>query len=188
MKIPFGLADITIGTGETAIKFDGENLFQADAAEISIEPILEAVNVADFGDTDYDDFINGYSGEITIVAAQHTLELMTVSMAYANKIMSADNATQVGLTDSRIGTSMRERGLPMTIHPREMEDDTSLDFHLYKVASVGEYSRSYANEQGNNELTFKMYPRDGAKANSGSNFYYVGDVDPNAPAPTEPTA
>jgi hypothetical protein len=181
MKIPFGLADYTIGEGAEAITFDGKANFQADGGEISIEPILEAVTVADFGESDYDDFINGYTGEVTIVGAEHTLKLMETAMAYADRIVNtATPAVTVGLTDSKIGTSMRAKGKKMIIHPRDMGTDKSLDITLYKVASVGEYSRAFANEQGQNELTFKMYPRDGADASKGGNFFYVGTKDPNA--------
>lgn len=181
MRIPFGLADYTIGEGVDAIKFDGVTNFQADGGEVTIEPILQAVNVADFGASDYDDFVNGYTGTVTIVGAEHSLRLMEVAMASADKIVDTEvPARTVGLTDSRTGTSMRERGTMIRIHPREMGADASLDIVLYKVASVGAYTRSFANEQGRNELSFKMYPRDGAVAAEGSNFYYVGAKDPNA--------
>lgn len=180
MKIPFGLADYTIGDGANAIKFDGKTNFQADGGEITIEPILEAANVADFGGSDYDDFVNGYTGEFKIVGAEHNLKMMETAMAYADKIVTtgATPAT-VGLTDSKIGTSMRERGVPLRIHPREMGTDPSMDIVIYKVASVGTYGRTFANEQGKNELTYKMYPRDGADASKGSNYFYVGSKDPN---------
>jgi hypothetical protein len=182
MKIPFGLADFTIGEGATAIKFDGLENFQADGGEVSIEPILQAVNVADFGASDYDDFVNGFTGTVTIVGAEHSLKLMETAMAYADKIVDAGTpAVTKGLTDSKIGTSMRSRGTKMTIHPREMGADKSNDIVLYKVASVGAYTRSYANEQGRNELSFKMYPKDGASAAKSGNFFYVGATDPNLP-------
>ena len=181
MKIPFGLADFTLGDGANAIKFDGKTNFQAEGGEISIEPILEAAKIADFGDSDYDDLVNGYNGEVKIVGAEHSLKLMETAMAYADKIVNTANpATVVGLTDSKIGTSMRARGVSLRIHPREMGSDNSLDIVIYKVASVGTYGRTFANEQGKNELTFKMYPRDGADASKGSNYYYVGPKDPNA--------
>lgn len=178
MKIPFGLADFIIGEGADVIKFDGIENFQADGGEISIEPILETVNVADFGGSDYDDFINGFTGEVTIVGAEHSLKLIDLAMAYSDKIMQT--TTHVGNTDAKVGTSMRSKGKKMVIHPRDMGSDPSLDINLYKVASVGAYGRSFANEQGQNELTFKMYPRDGADASKGSNFYYIGATDPNA--------
>lgn len=183
MKIPFGLADYIIGEGANAIKFDGKENFQGDGGEVSIEPILEAVNVADFGATDYDDYLNGYTGTVTIVGAEHSLKLMETAMAFANPIVNTTNpATTVGLTDAAIGKSMREKGSQMRIHPREMGADASLDIVLYKVASVGTYTRSFANEQGKNELEFKMYPRDDADASKGSNFFYVGTKDPNGTA------
>jgi hypothetical protein len=181
MKIPFGLADFTIGEGAEIIKFDGKENFQADGGEISIEPILEAVNVADFGASDYDDFVNGYTGEITIVGAEHNLKLIELAMAYSDKVMSTGaSPAMIGLTDAKVGTSMRAKGKKMVIHPRDMGTDVSLDINLYKVASVGAYGRTFANEQGQNELTFKMYPRDGADASKGANFYYIGNTDPNA--------
>ncbi len=183
MKIPFGLADFTIGDGANAIKFDGKTNFQADGGEVTIEPILEAATIADFGSGDYDDLVNGYTGEVKIVAAEHTLKLLETAMAYADKIVNTGATPSVtGLTDAKIGTSMRERGVQIRIHPREMGTDTTLDIVLYKVASVGAWNRSFANEQGKNELTYKMYPRDGADASKGSNYFYIGSKDPNAAA------
>jgi hypothetical protein len=143
-------------------------------------PILQTVKVADFGDSDYDDYINGFTGEVKIVGAEHTLKLIETAMAFADTIVdTAVPPAVVGLTDAKIGTSMRAKGQPMKIHPREMGVDPSLDINLYLVASVGAYTRSFGNEQGKNELTFKMYPREGADASKGSNFYYVGNTDPN---------
>jgi hypothetical protein len=182
MKIPFGLADFTIGEGATAVKFDGAENFQADGGEVSIEPILEEATIADFGESVYDDLINGFEGEVTIVGAEHTLKLMELAMGFSDAIVDTAVPTNtIGLTDAKVGTSMRARGKLLRIHPRDMGADDSLDIVLYKVASVGAYGREYANEQGRNELTFKMYPRDGADASKGSNFFYVGSTDPNTP-------
>jgi hypothetical protein len=120
MKIPFGLADYTIGEGENAIKFDGAENFQADGGEVTLEPILVAMNVADFGASDYDDYVNGYTGQVTIVGAEHSLKLMETAMAYADKIVDAGTpAVTKGLTDSKHGTSMRSRGTRILIHPRD---------------------------------------------------------------------
>lgn len=177
--IPFGLADITIGTGEDAIKFDGKTYLQADGGEISIEPELEDITMPDFGNTPYDQVIVGYNGSLTIVAGNRDLKVLALAMAYTEKITDATGGETVGLMDAKIGTSMRSKGKPVKIHPRGMGSDPSNDINIYNMAGVSEFNEGYANEQGQNEIELVMYPRNGADANKPGNFFYIGDVDPN---------
>jgi hypothetical protein len=183
--IPFGLADITIGDPsdtENVVKFDGKTYLQADGGEINIEPELEDITIPDFGNTPYDQVIVGYNGELTIVAGNRDLKVLALAMAYTESITDATAGDQVGLMDAKIGTSMRSKGKPVKIHPRGMGTDATNDINIYNMAGVSEFNESYSNEQGQNEITLVMYPRDGADANLPGNFFYVGDVDPNAPA------
>ncbi|MFC0188489.1 hypothetical protein ACFFJY_09340 [Fictibacillus aquaticus] len=182
-KIPFGLADITIGEGADIIKFDGKENLQAEGGEVSISPILEEMKIADFGDSTYDEYVNGYEGEVKIIAAKPTIKLMQLAMSYADAITDTTTSEVVGLMDSKIGTSMRDRAKKITIHPRVMGTDKSLDINLYKMAAVGELTRAYENAQGNLEITLKLYPRDGFDANKPGNFFYIGPKDPNVVTP-----
>lgn len=177
--IPFGLADITIGTGVDAIKFDGKNYLQADGGEVSIEPELEDIVIPDFGTTPYDQVIVGYNGTLTIVAGNRDLKVLALAMAYTEQIASAEGGTPVGLMDAKIGTSMRAKGKPVKIHPRGMGMDASNDINIYNMAGVSEFNEGYANEQGQNEMELRMFPRNGADANKPGNFFYIGDTDPN---------
>lgn len=183
--IPFGLADITVGEGVDAIKFDSKTYLQADGGEISIEPELEDITIPDFGNTPYDQILVGFNGELTIVAGNRDLKVLALAMGYTEAITdAAAPATTIGLMDAKIGTSMRSKAKRVKIHPRGMVDsngapDPSNDINIYKMAGVSEFNESYANEQGQNEITLVMYPRDGADANKPGNFFYIGDTDPN---------
>jgi len=182
VNIPFGLATITVGAPNDPDKvvFDGVNYFQAEGGELNIEPELEPIELQDFGATPYDERINGYTCELTIVVGQNDLELMRKLFAYHSEIVDEGTGQVIGLTDEKIGASMRDKAVPVTIHPREMGSDTSLDIHIYKMSGVGAFNRTYENAQGSYEVTLRAYPRDGADPTKPGNFYYIGDTDPNA--------
>ncbi|MFA2556192.1 hypothetical protein AB1I77_25695 [Bacillus paranthracis] len=178
--IPFGLATITVGEGAEAIVFDGKNYFQADGGEINISPILGEIKIQDFGDSVYDDIFMGLEGELTIVAGNRDLKVLSLAMGYTENITATSGGAAVGIMDAKIGTSMRSKAKKVTIHPRGMGADKSNDISIYKMAGVSEFNEAYANEQGKNEIKLKMYPRDGADADKPANFFYVGEKDPNA--------
>ena len=178
-RIPFGLADFIVGEGENEVRFDGADEFQFEGGELTFTPILQDINVADFGESIYDQRITGYEGSVTISAAQQTLENLKLAMSYTEEITDSTSGEVTGLMDARIGTSMRKKAQKIRIHPRSMGDDNSLDIVVYKMGSNGEFTRSYANEQGNVPMAFTMYPRDGMNASKPGNFFYVGGTDPN---------
>ncbi|MBP3950340.1 hypothetical protein [Bacillus suaedae] len=179
LQIPFGLADITVGEGADAIKFDGKTDFQADGGELTLTPIFQDINIADFGETVYDRRITGHEGTLTIVAAEDKVNILQLALSSAEAITDSVSGDVTGLMDGKMGTSMRTRGKKVTIHPRVMGTETSADIVIYKMASDGDFTRSFANEQGNIEITMSMYPRDGMDASKPGNFYYIGGTDPN---------
>jgi hypothetical protein len=103
-------------------------------------------------------------------------------MNYAETITdTAQPANVVGLMDGKIGSSMRAKAKKVTIHPRQLPaSDKSMDITIYKAASIGGFTKSFANSQGNRTIELSMFPRDGFDANKPGNFYYVGPIDPNA--------
>lgn len=180
-NVPFGLADITIGEGAEAINFNGVDYLQAEGGELNLSPILEEIKMADFGDSVYDDILNGFEGTLTIVAGNRDLKILSLAMAYSDKVMDTVETDKIAsLHDAKHGTSMRGKAKKVKIHPRHMGTDTSHDINIYKMAGVSEFNQNYENAQGNNEIELKIYPRDGADPNSPGNFYYTGDTDPNA--------
>lgn len=181
-NIPFGLATVTVGDGVDAIKFDGVEYLQAEGGELNIEPELESIEFQDFGSSPYDERIMGYIGTLKIVMGQNDLKLFEKMYAFHSQIVDAVSSEVVGLTDEAIGASMREKAVPVTIHPREMGEDTSLDIHIYKMAGAGAFSRAYEISQGTYEVELKMYVRDGADPTKPGNFYYIGNTDPSVPA------
>lgn len=176
-NIPFGLATIEIGTGVDSLKLDGVNYFQAEGGELNIEPEFEDITFQDYGSSPYDRRVSGYTGELTVVVGQNDLKLMQKLFAYHSEIV--DQTKVVGVTDEKIGASMREKAVPVTIHPREMGSDNSLDIHIYKMAGTGAFNRTYETAQGNYEVTLSMFIRDGADPTKPGNFYYIGETDPN---------
>lgn len=179
-KIPFGLADITVGEGAEAIKFDGKEYLQAEGGQLTLEPILKEIQIADFGDSIYDELLDGFTGELTIVGAEEDLKILEMAMGYASPIADARTGDTVGLTDGRMGSSMRAKAKKVVIHPRIMGTDKSLDITIYKMGGVSAFNKEFGNEQGNRTITLKMYPRDGFDSNKVGNFFYVGETDPNA--------
>ncbi|AYP68831.1 hypothetical protein BpsM61_00057 [Bacillus phage vB_BpsM-61] len=178
-SIPFGVADVTIGEGPDALKFDGVEYFQAEGGELSIEPLLSEITFQDFGEGAYDDYINGFTPTLNLVVGQNDLKLMQKLFAYHSEIVT-EGGEVTGLTDERIGKSMRSKAVPVHIHPREMGNDHSLDIHIYKMSGVGAYNRTYESAQGTFPVELKGYPRDGADPSKPGNYYYIGETDPNA--------
>lgn len=179
-NIPFGLSDITVGEGVDAVSFNGVNFFQGDGGEVTLTPILEEIKLADLGDSVYDEIVIGHEGEVKIVAAQEDIRILEAALSFMDSITDSGTGNTVGLMDAKIGSSMRAKAKKVTIHPRKMGADKSLDITLYKMGGSGEYTRSYANEQGKIEATFKLYPRDNFDVSKPGNFYYIGATDPNA--------
>lgn len=182
IKIPFGLADITIGEGSDVIKFDGLDYFQADGGELTLTPVFQDITIADFGESVYDKILTGYNGTFTFVAAQNDIKTMQVAMSASEAITDTTSSAQVGLMDAKIGTSLRSKAKKVTIHPRIMGTDTSLDIVIYKMASDGDFTKSFANEQGNQSVSMSMFPRDGMDVSKPGNFFYIGSTDPNSAA------
>jgi hypothetical protein len=185
-KIPFGLADITIGDGgESPIVFDGVSYYQVEGGEVSLTPILEEVNLADYGGAVWDEILTGYEGEVTIAANDsRDLELLAVALSGVDTVTDTETGKVTHIMDAKIGTSLRDRAKTVRIHPRDMGTDQSLDIVIHKMGVASEFTQTYENSQGQMEITLKMYPKDGADPNQPNNFFYIGATNPTAP--TEP--
>ena len=177
-EIVYGLADITIGEGEDAIKFDGKDYLQAEGGEVSITPQFEDITVEDFGEVPIEKRLTGWEGELTVVAAQEDADILELALGATEKVEGETG----GSMDARIGTKLK--GRKVVIHPRMLPaEDKSQDITIYNMASTEGLTRSYANEQGNVSLTLSMMPRENFDASKPGNFYYRGAVDPNAETP-----
>lgn len=179
-KYSFGMADFIIDEGKpTEIRFDGKlcedgSYLQADGGEIELEPETEDIVLKDFSETNYDYVVTGWNGTVTIVASAYTLKLMSALLTGTYTGVNEDGKIK-WITDAPIGTSMRENGRTITIHPRQMGDDKSEDIFIYKAVNTSGYSREFNNEQGTHEMEFEILPKDCADANQGNNFYFIGE-------------
>lgn len=179
-KYDFGLATFIIDEGkETEIRFDGKlcedgSYLQADGGEISLEPETEDIVLKDFSETNYDYAITGWNGTVTIAASAYTLKLMSAVLS-GTYTGVAEDGTIKWITDAPIGTSLREQGRTITIHPRQMGDDKTEDIHIYKAVNTSGYSRTFDNEQASHEMEFEILPKDCADANVGNNFFFIGE-------------
>ncbi|GAB3065223.1 hypothetical protein ACFOU0_12170 [Salinicoccus sesuvii] len=190
-KIPFGPADIIVGEGVEAINFDGKatsgeqgegsSQLQAEGGSINITPTFASISSIDYGEGDYDEYSTGVGVTVNIVALKENVKTLKLALAGTQDVVDADSGDVTGLTDAPVGQSNREKGVPVRIHPRNMGDDNSLDYIVYKMAPTENYERPFSLEQGTVNIQLKAYPRDGADASKGANFYYTGSVDPNAP-------
>lgn len=177
----FGMADFIFNKGlDDEFRFDGKlcdenSLLQAEGGEVELTPILEEIQVADFGGGKYDEVVVGWEGAVNIVGLQNTLHVFSKVL---NGIVTVEeDGKLVSLTDAPIGTSLRSKAKTLTIHPRGMGDDESEDIFIHKVANTGGLTKTFANEQGNNEMEFSIYPKDCADASRPNNYFYVG-LDP----------
>lgn len=179
-KYSFGMADFIIDEGKpTEIRFDGKlcedgSYLQADGGEIELEPETEDIVLPDFSATNYDYVVTGWNGTVTIVASAYTLKLMSALLTGTYTGVDEDGRIK-WITDAPIGTSMRENGRTITIHPRQMGDDKSEDIFIYKAVNTSGYSREFNNEQGTHEMEFEILPKNCADANVGNNFYFIGE-------------
>lgn len=180
-RIPFGIATITVGEGPDALVFDGVHEFQAEGGEITLTPQFEDIVVQDFGTGPFDKRIVGYEGQVTIVAAQESIDVLELALAATETITDTGSGEKSGIMDAPIGSSLRKKAKRVTIHPRNLPpENKEMDITIYKMASEGEFTRSNANEQGNVTITLSMLPRDGMDPSKPGNFFFFGGTDPNA--------
>lgn len=179
-KYDFGLADFIIDEGKpTEVRFDGKlcedgSYLQADGGEVSLEPETEDIVLKDFSETNYDYVITGWNGTVTIAASAYTLKLMSALLSGTYTGVAEDGRIK-WITDAPIGSSMREQGRTITIHPRQMGDDKSEDIFIYKAVNTSGYSREFDNEQASHEMEFEILPKNCADANQGNNFFFIGE-------------
>lgn len=179
-KYDFGLADFIIDEGKpTEVRFDGKlcedgSYLQADGGEVSLEPETEDIVLKDFSETNYDYVVTGWNGTVTIAASAYTLKLMSALLSGTYTGVAEDGRIK-WITDAPIGSSMREQGRTITIHPRQMGDDKSEDIFIYKAVNTSGYSREFDNEQASHEMEFEILPKDCADANQGNNFFFIGE-------------
>ncbi|MFE8113055.1 hypothetical protein [Mammaliicoccus sciuri] len=184
----FGMADFIFDEGlPTELRFDGKmcedgSLLQAEGGEVQLEPELTDINMADFGDTNYDQVVVGWNGTVTVVAAKSSLDV--ISKTLSGTITFDRNGKAVSVTDAPIGASLRAGARTLTIHPRQMGEDKSEDIFIHKIANSSGMTKSFANEQGNYEIEFAMFPKDCADANKPNNYFYIGE-DPDKLEETE---
>lgn len=179
-KYNFGMADFIIDEGKpTEVRFDGKlcedgSYLQADGGEIELEPETEDIVLKDFSETNYDYVVTGWNGTVTIAASAMTLKLMSALLSGTYTGVAEDGRIK-WITDAPIGTSMREQGRTITIHPRQMGTDKSEDIFIYKAVNTSGYDREFDNEQATHEMEFEILPKDCADANVGNNFFFVGE-------------
>jgi hypothetical protein len=182
VSIPFGPCTVTVGEGDDAIAFDGVSELQASGGEVQLQPQWENITVIDFGSSPIDQRLSGYQGHVQIVAAQEDLKVLQLALAGTEPITDADSGETVGLTDSKIGTSLRSKGKVAIIHPRQLDaDDHSLDITAYNVAGSGDFTKQWDANQTNRTVTLNMLPRVGFDPTKIGNYFYIGPTDPNSP-------
>lgn len=175
----FGMADFIFDEGlDTETRFDGKmcedgSLLQGDGGEVNLEPELEDIDSPDFGNTPYDQVVVGWNGTVTIVAMKATLDL--ISKTLSGTISLKEDGKVVSVTDAPIGASLRASARTLTIHPRQMGKDKSEDIFIHKIANASGMTKAFANEQGNYEMEFTMFPKDCADANKPNNYFYIGE-------------
>lgn len=185
-KVPFGVATITCEYKDgTKIEFDGKNYLQVEGGEVKLTPQFAEIQFADTGETIHDRRVTGYEGTLTLSVGQDDIDVFRLALAASKPITDAKTNKVVGLTDLRVGASMKEKAVKVTIHPRQY-DTKDYDIVIYQMASTGDFSKAYNMEQGNVAVELTMFPREGADFTQDSNFFYIGPIDPNAAVKPSP--
>jgi hypothetical protein len=180
-SIPFGPATVTVGEGVDAITFDGLSYMQAEGGQLQLTPQWSDITTIDFGSSPLDRKLTGYQGQVQISAAQEDMKILDLALAATEQITATEGGTLVGLTDSKIGTSLRAKGKKIVIHPRNLlATDKSLDIVIYKAASDGQFTKQWNQGQTNRQITLTIMPRDGFDPTKDGNYFYIGPTDPNA--------
>lgn len=178
-KLEYGFADIIFDEGtENEVRFDGKlcedgSHMQADGGELELTPITEEMKLPELGDSVFDYVTNGWEGKLKVVASKATLDL--ISKTLSGTISFERDGKVVSVTDAPVGSSLRDKGRKVRIHPRQLGSDKSEDIVIHKVVNTSGLNKSYQNEQGNYEMEFEVLPKDCADANEPNNYYYIGE-------------
>jgi len=182
-RIPFGPADIIVGTGNDAVRFDGKigvegSQAQSEGGSINIESTFADITSVDFGESPIDKFGTGTTVTVTISALYEEIDTLKLAIGNAVEISNGSDGSVTGVADAPIGQSSAERGVPVRIHPRNVPHG-KYDYTIYNMASTESFERSFGLEQSSIEINFEAFPRKGADASKAGNFFYTGEVDPN---------
>jgi len=178
-KYEFGFATFTFDEGtENELRFDGKlcedgSYMQAEGGELELTPITEEIELPELGGGVFDHIQTGWEGSLKIVGSKASLDL--ISKTISGTISFDENGEVVSVTDAPVGSSLREKGRKVRIHPRQLGDDTSEDFVIHKVINTGGITKTYQNEQGQHEMEFVILPKDCADANKPNNYFYIGE-------------
>ncbi|MEW6661966.1 MAG: hypothetical protein ACOY9Y_09725 [Bacillota bacterium] len=169
-NIKLGPCKLTYGTGQDALVIDKT----IGGVTLSITPVLKAIQLDQFGESDYDDRIVGWKVCVTAPMAETDFDSIKSALTYLQEVSGAAKAK---LVDRKLGTSMRGLAKQLTLHPLENPDaDVSDDVTLFLAAPVNQVTLGYGFE---NErvlrVEFKAYPKAGADPGAKENFFCIGD-------------
>lgn len=178
-KYEFGFATFTFDEGtENELRFDGKlcedgSYMQAEGGELELTPVTQEIELPELGDGVFDHIQTGWEGSLKIVGSKASLDL--ISKTISGTISFDKEGKVVSVTDAPVGSSLREKGRKVRIHPRQLGDDTSEDFVIHKVVNTSGITKTYQNEQGQHEMEFVILPKDCADANKPNNYFYIGE-------------
>ncbi len=141
--------------------------------ELTIEPLLKAIKVDQFGQSDYDDRIVGWNVRVKVPLLETDYDTIKGALVYLGEI----GTTQTKLADRALGTSMRELADVLTIHPLEnAADNLADDVTLYLAAPVNQVTLGYNFENERVlEVEFKAYPKEDADPTEPDAFFCIGN-------------
>jgi hypothetical protein len=144
---------------------------------VRVEPMMKDIKTDQLGESIVDQRIVGWNVRAVVPMAQSDY----LSLKAVATFTDAD-PTDAWLEDRKLGTSMRELGQALTLHPTGREAlDTSADIDFYLAIPVGELELpySFANEKVYN-VEFLALPKSGFDTAEPGNFFMIGAGDPAA--------
>lgn len=148
-----------IGFGLADIKVDGVDVgAQADAAELSIEPIY--IDVETYESGIWDKYVDRYDVKLKVVFEAQSYDKIQLAFPLLQEVEGMTAGTVSGMKDSGAQKRVRSLAKPVTIHPREKApSDKEYDVTLYLAYPIGVYTRTYAKEVAKYEVEFIAFPR-----------------------------
>ncbi|UNC92710.1 hypothetical protein [Candidatus Contubernalis alkaliaceticus] len=167
IRIPIGLADITIGSGSGETPLEVE--VQGDAAVLTVEPMTEAVDL--YTMPHFDQLLVGWNVQLKIVLESESYEQIEAALPFINKYSAgSDN----WLEDGKLFQRARDKALEITVHPADLPaDNKTYDVTIFKAIATGTYERKYGKEVSKYEITFQALAKTLDYTEAG-NFFQIG--------------
>ena len=140
---------------------------------LHVEPIYKEIKVDQYGDSVADHRIIGWIVKAIVPMAKTDYNSLAGVATFMEQGVN-------GLTDRKLGSSMRHNAKPLTLHPLEnAEGDTSEDVQFFLSSPITPIELQYGFEDARvYNVEFLAYPKANAVLSEPGNYFNIGDGAP----------